>query len=145
MIKANEVFAKVLQACGSPEHRLASVILKYFGFASFEGQARQALLNIQDVAAECDLHYDEIVEAIGYRADNLEEVRIGELVDGSPWSDWLPSAVKEMPVHTNCGADCFSLIVRADRMMGDMADVSDDQHSSIYEAVSRQCEVFVLG
>lgn len=145
MIKANEVFAKVLAACGSPQHRLAVVILKYFGFRSFEGEARDALLAIQDVAAECDMFYDEIVEAIGYRAENVEEVLIGALVTDTPWADWLASDVQEMPVHSNCGADCFSLILRSDRMLGDMADVPDEMHSAIYEAVARQCEVFVLG
>ncbi|MBK6616596.1 hypothetical protein [Ottowia sp.] len=145
MIKANEVFAAVLAASATRTDRLYVAILSYYGYGSNEAESRLPLLHIEDVAAEEDIQHEAIAEALGLRTTDPEEVPIGDLVKDTPWTDWLDRSVLEMPAHSNCGSDCFSLIMRADRMLADMQDVDDDEQSQVYSAVARQCCVFVNG
>jgi len=142
MMKLNEVLKSVRERAGEGSS-VSKAVHVLWGQTSSEGSQLSAVRALMEEVAEDGEFYDELDVALRF---NEQGVLIEALVKDSEWMDYLDESVKEMPAYSNCGADCLALIIKADLLLSDMADMKD---SGIFEdlmaGVARQCEVFVNG
>jgi hypothetical protein len=141
MMALNIALASVLAKAGEASE-VGKSIQRIWGQRSKEGELLDAWADLEDQARRSG-DFDELDKAVRF---GNEEAKIDEMVGDSEWWDSLDESVKQMQAHSNCGADCLALIIRADMLLGDMLDVADtDFRTSLMRDVARQCEVFVNG
>jgi hypothetical protein len=141
MITLNRVLASVLEKAGESSE-IGKAIYRLWGQRSKEGELQDAWAALEE-QARISGDFDELDKVIHF---GNEDTKIDELIGDSEWWDSLDASVKQMEAHSNCGADCLALIIRADMVMCDMLDVSDtDFRTTLMRDVARQCEVFVNG
>lgn len=136
---------KTLKAIKEQSGAASSVglaILCVLGQPSSEGELLDRLDTLAEEAKKAGV-FQELDAVIRF---GDEKAKIEDLVQCSEWWDEMDRSVLDMQAHSNCGADCLSLIIRADAMLGDMLDVADSEfRREVMRAVARQCEVFVNG
>ena len=142
MITLNNVLSSVLERAGD-NSGVGRAIRIIWGQRSKEGELLDAFEELAAQAQSDGTHYEELNKVVRF---GDETATIDDMVGDSVWWDSLDNSVRQMQAHSNCGADCLALIIRADMVLNDMMDMADtDFRSGLMRDVARQCEVFVNG
>lgn len=99
--------------------------------------------------------YDEVVgsacDASAYRDEINRAFATGvvaatlDTVCDEDWLEQLDGGVRTTEITSVVGIGCLQLIVRADMLMADMADVDDEVRETLQKGVAHQCAVFLYG
>lgn len=139
------LFKSILLGSG-PFEQIKPGVLELLAYPSFEEDKCGAdLLEAVDFA--------KAVALVGGSAEVTQKmldwstkgVTIGEILVDYEWRDGLSEEVLGMPIRSNCGADCFVLILRAGWLLSGMPDLDEKTKQGVRAAAISQCHTFYFG